>query len=321
MPSATEKTPWKMNKGEIVDALLEMKVPFRKEWTLPELRATLIEEREARGIGKSKPLAMSAMKLGDLEAKCRQEGIPLPPGNFDEASAGQRPAESGRGGELRALQGVHLQGGPGGLPDMGDGGGRGEQESQLGSGTACQVGTGKGLDRGLIFGLRGSGGGGSDPSTGEGYNGDSAIYIHEKGEGDGPGEGREQGLEDQQDTANHGCDGARVVRGGQDYGRGDSGSGGACGADEEGQGGREEEGGRCEEAPGIAGRSKTSQKKREYWKRVEMLKMARKKRKAELGEQSEIEDVDLEADGCQEVFYVDVDEYEDPDSHFEGLNL
>lgn len=82
MPSATEKTPWKMNKGEIVDALLEMKVPFRKEWTLPELRATLIEEREARGIGKPKSLAMSAMKLGDLEAKCRQEGIPLPPGNF-----------------------------------------------------------------------------------------------------------------------------------------------------------------------------------------------------------------------------------------------
>lgn len=249
----------------------------------------------------------SQMPSGGDPAPTRQ----LHKRNFDEASAGQRPAESGRGGELRALQGVHLQGGPGGLPEVGDGRGRGEQESQHGPGTSCQVGTGKGFGRGFIVGLCGSGGGGSDTSTGEGFNGGSAIYTHEEGEGDGPGEGREQGLADQQDPANRGCDGAGLVRGGQDHGRGDSRSGGTCGADEESQGGREEEGGRCEEDPSIAGRSKTSQKKREYWKRVEMLKMAWKKRKAELGEQSENEDMDLEADGRQEVFYVDVDEYEE----------
>ena len=61
----------------------------------------------------------SQVPSGGYPAPARQ----LHKRNFDEASAGQRPAESGRGGELRALQGVHLQGGPGGLPDMGDGGG------------------------------------------------------------------------------------------------------------------------------------------------------------------------------------------------------
>ena len=64
----------------------------------------------------------------------------LHPGYPDEASPGQCPTDSRGGSELRALQGVQVQGGARGLSEVGDGGGRGEQEPQLGSGTVGEVG-------------------------------------------------------------------------------------------------------------------------------------------------------------------------------------
>lgn len=41
---------------------------------MPELRATLLEAREARGDMSHKPVGLTRMCLGNLKVKCAEEG-------------------------------------------------------------------------------------------------------------------------------------------------------------------------------------------------------------------------------------------------------
>ena len=75
--SAT-RTPWKMNRSELVARLEELKVPIRVEWTVPELRATLLEALETRGDTKNKLVGITKMTFDQLKEKCLLEGIALP---------------------------------------------------------------------------------------------------------------------------------------------------------------------------------------------------------------------------------------------------
>lgn len=76
--STAPTSPWKMNKAQLTQALVDLQVVVRKEWTVPELRATLLEEQEQRGIVKHKPLGISHLRLDELKEKCQAEGLPLP---------------------------------------------------------------------------------------------------------------------------------------------------------------------------------------------------------------------------------------------------
>lgn len=72
MSQPVRKSPWKMNKAEIVLALESMQIPMHPKWTLPELRQTLIEhtrdaasieERQAlRGIKPSRGLLLRMLR-------------------------------------------------------------------------------------------------------------------------------------------------------------------------------------------------------------------------------------------------------------------
>ena len=251
-------------------------------------------------------------------------------GNPDEAPPGQCPTDTRGGGELRPLQGVQVQGGARGLPGVGDGGGCREQEPQLGSGPVGKVGTGQGFDRRVVGGLCGSGGcGGGTTSTESRPESGSKAYPGGE-EGDPQDHGGEQEHAHEQDSADLRCGGTELVGGGPIHGRGDQGLGGSPCSDEDSEGGREEEGRGHQEQEEVidvgTGRSKTSRKKREYWARIKALKMARRQRKLELGEASdeEIEDyeADLDKDAQHEVFYVDVDDFEETaDVKYPKVNL
>lgn len=68
-----------MRRAELIQALEEMEVTYRLEWSVPELRATLLEEREARGMGKEKKMTgLSHMTVEALKAKCQEEEIFIP---------------------------------------------------------------------------------------------------------------------------------------------------------------------------------------------------------------------------------------------------
>jgi len=76
--SSVPTSPWKMNKAELVEKLESMGVPLRPDWTVPELRTTLMEELEIRGLNKSRLQGLTHLCLDDLKKKCSAEGIPLP---------------------------------------------------------------------------------------------------------------------------------------------------------------------------------------------------------------------------------------------------
>lgn len=65
--STAPTSPWKMNKAQLTQALVELQVVIRKEWTVPELRATLLEEQELRGLTKHKPFGISHLRLDQLK--------------------------------------------------------------------------------------------------------------------------------------------------------------------------------------------------------------------------------------------------------------
>lgn len=72
--STTTLSPWKMRKEDLILALEELDVPYRREWSVPELRTTLIEEREKRGMTKPKQLTgLSHMSAAALREKCMEE--------------------------------------------------------------------------------------------------------------------------------------------------------------------------------------------------------------------------------------------------------
>lgn len=78
MSSTAPTSPWKMNKAQLTAALVELEVVVRKEWTVPELRSTLLEQKELLGCTKHKPLGLSHLRLDQLKEKCIQEGLALP---------------------------------------------------------------------------------------------------------------------------------------------------------------------------------------------------------------------------------------------------
>ena len=62
-----------------MEALEQLGIPIRQEWTVPELRAALLEAKEARGDTTHKLVDLSHMSLDALTEKCAQEGLALPP--------------------------------------------------------------------------------------------------------------------------------------------------------------------------------------------------------------------------------------------------
>ena len=75
---AAQRSPWKMNRQELLGRLEELKVTVRTEWTVPELRATLLAELELRGDNKNKLVGITKMTLDQLKEKCMAEGLALP---------------------------------------------------------------------------------------------------------------------------------------------------------------------------------------------------------------------------------------------------
>ena len=57
-----------MNKAELVETLIQMGVSVRKEWTVPELRSIVSEQRGADQRKELKGLS-----------KCREMGVDIPP--------------------------------------------------------------------------------------------------------------------------------------------------------------------------------------------------------------------------------------------------
>lgn len=78
MSSVAPTSPWRMNKAQLTAALVELEVVVRKEWTVPELRSTLLEQKELMGCTKHKPLGLSHLRLDQLKEKCLTEGLALP---------------------------------------------------------------------------------------------------------------------------------------------------------------------------------------------------------------------------------------------------
>lgn len=67
-----------MNRATLVQNLQEMGIPLRVEWTVPELRATLIEELEARGVKGIQPLGLTRLNIDELKERCQAEGLMFP---------------------------------------------------------------------------------------------------------------------------------------------------------------------------------------------------------------------------------------------------
>ena len=79
MSRTAPKSPWKMTRAELIQQLEDLDIPVRYEWTVPELRATLLETLDTKGDHTYKAVGISHMSLDALKEKCSQEGILLPP--------------------------------------------------------------------------------------------------------------------------------------------------------------------------------------------------------------------------------------------------
>ena len=77
--SSTQTSPWKMNKPVLTATLTALGVPVRPEWTVPELRSLLSEQRDAEKTTSSELKGLSGMKLDQLIQKCKDLNIQLPP--------------------------------------------------------------------------------------------------------------------------------------------------------------------------------------------------------------------------------------------------
>lgn len=78
--SSAPQSPWKMNRATLVHRLQEMGIPLQAEWSVPELRATLIEELEARGERNHQSVGLTRLTLAELKDRCDNEGLMAPSG-------------------------------------------------------------------------------------------------------------------------------------------------------------------------------------------------------------------------------------------------
>ena len=73
-------SPWRMRRENLVNELEGYGVPVHPRWTVPELRQTLIEQREVRfPKGESNPATgLTKLKLEELIAKAKELDIEVP---------------------------------------------------------------------------------------------------------------------------------------------------------------------------------------------------------------------------------------------------
>ncbi|CAK9111736.1 Copia protein [Durusdinium trenchii] len=71
-----QTSPWKMNKPELTSTLVAMGIPVRPEWTVPELRSILSEQKEKPSTSELKGL--SSLKLDQLIKRCKDLNIKIP---------------------------------------------------------------------------------------------------------------------------------------------------------------------------------------------------------------------------------------------------
>ena len=79
MSRTAPKSPWKMTRAELIQQLEDLDIPVRYEWTVPELRATLLETLDTKGDHTSQGGRHLTHVAGRLEGEVQQEGILLPP--------------------------------------------------------------------------------------------------------------------------------------------------------------------------------------------------------------------------------------------------
>ena len=75
------KSPWKMNKRELIDELGEYEVLIHSSWTVPELRSLVIEQHQARELGGRKNRGMAGitkMTLVQLQEEVRKLELDMP---------------------------------------------------------------------------------------------------------------------------------------------------------------------------------------------------------------------------------------------------
>ena len=70
--ASAAKSVWKMTRAELLNGLEDLGVAIRQEWTVPELRATLIEEQEVRGIRRNRLVGLTKLDLDGLKVKWRR---------------------------------------------------------------------------------------------------------------------------------------------------------------------------------------------------------------------------------------------------------
>ena len=74
--SSSQTSPWKMNKPELTSTLVAMGIPVRPDWTVPELRSILSEQKEKPSTSELKGL--SSLKLDQLIQRCKDLNIKIP---------------------------------------------------------------------------------------------------------------------------------------------------------------------------------------------------------------------------------------------------
>ena len=79
MPNTGVKSPWRMSKTELTAELTALRVAVHPKWTVPELRATLIEQRQSLTPEVEHKLkGITSMKLEELIKKAEENGVELP---------------------------------------------------------------------------------------------------------------------------------------------------------------------------------------------------------------------------------------------------
>ena len=82
MSSLRQRTsPWSMKREELVRELRELQVPVHPNWTVPELRATLIEQRPGQTPTREQHAlkGISKMSLEELKIKAVEADLEMPP--------------------------------------------------------------------------------------------------------------------------------------------------------------------------------------------------------------------------------------------------
>lgn len=77
-PKSATPSPWQMNRATLIQTSEEKGITYKPEWTVPELRATLLEVKQMMEADNKSMAGITKMNIDELKEKCLQEGIPLP---------------------------------------------------------------------------------------------------------------------------------------------------------------------------------------------------------------------------------------------------